>query len=316
MINKLNQKPQGFAHYYEKDGAFSPRKRVKIEQEITPGIYQLSVDQMGNIFFFPQAATSDQLVTLPNTVTDKVTKEVIQFWQDDTKKKFDEYGLVHKRGILLYGSPGTGKTCTIIKVMENLVKAGGVVLFNPDPNLLQHAIPQIREIQPDLKILVIFEEFDRLVNRPDFLSLLDGESQVDNIVYIATTNYIQRIPDRIKNRPSRFASVVEIGAPNADARLVYLTAKLKNVNEKELKHWVKLTNGMVIDQIKDLIVSVCCFGLSLKEAADKINKMGYLSDAGKDELKTLAREESEDYDDDEDDQDKFDMSAEVAQSAG
>lgn len=315
MINKLNQKPQGFAHYYEKDGAFSPRKRVKIEQEITPGIYQLSVDQMGNIFFFPQAATSDQLVTLPNTVTDKVTKEVIQFWQDDTKKKFDEYGLVHKRGILLYGSPGTGKTCTIIKVMENLVKAGGVVLFNPDPNLLQHAIPQIREIQPDLKILVIFEEFDRLVNRPDFLSLLDGESQVDNIVYIATTNYIQRIPDRIKNRPSRFASVLEIGAPNADARLVYLTAKLKNITEKELKYWVKITNGMVIDQMKDLIVSVCCFGLSLKEAADKINKMGYMADANT-EGKPVATLDDEDYDDDEDDQDKFDMSAEVAKSAG
>jgi SpoVK/Ycf46/Vps4 family AAA+-type ATPase len=103
--------------------------------------------------------------------------------------------------------------------------------------------------------------------------LLDGETQVGNVVYLATTNYLSKIPSRIKNRPSRFARVIEVGQPNEEARRMYLTAKLQEDDLKYLEPMVQATDGFVIDQLKDLVISVCCFGQPISEAVMKIQEM-------------------------------------------
>lgn len=103
---------------------------------------------------------------------------------------------------------------------------------------------------------------------------MDGEIQVGNIVYLATTNYISRIPARIKNRPSRFARIIEVDEPTAEARRIFLMAKLtKEDKEKHLEAMVQASEGFVMDQLKDLIISVCCFNYPIDTAVRKINEM-------------------------------------------
>jgi len=53
------------------------------------------------------------------------------------------------------------------------------------------------------------------------LNLLDGVKQVDNIIYIATTNYPELLEERILNRPSRFDRRFHIGTPSAEVRKFY-----------------------------------------------------------------------------------------------
>lgn len=288
-VKQIKQEKQGFIEYSTQLGTYCPIIDFSKSKTIPAGIYRLQRDDKGAIHFVPGSTMADELLIFKDSVSDKIYKEVMHFWEHSTKERFDEKGLVYKRGIILYGDPGTGKTATIVQVMEKHVENGGIVLFNPGVGNLVKGITQMREIEPDKKVLVIFEEFDIIVNDSDFLSLLDGELMLDNICYIATTNHIDRIPARIKCRPSRFASVIEIGLPSYAHRLQYFKHKMPELDEKTLDQWTTQTEGLVIDQLKDIIVSTYCFQLSFEESLAKIREMG--------NIKIDEEEEINDYDD-------------------
>ena len=107
------------------------------------------------------------------------------------------------------------------------------------------------------------------------LAMLDGEHQTDNVVYIATTNYPERLDARFINRPSRFDEIIKIGMPRAAARQYYLAAtdaRLLN-DEAELIKWVSKTDGFSIAHLKELIISVECFGKSFEVAHGRLRTM-------------------------------------------
>jgi hypothetical protein len=273
MSKTLNQHLKGFDQYLIVEGMYMPQAKMPTTKKIPAGIYRVGKTQDGKIVFMPMSAMTDGLIDLPAHVSEKVLTEVNKFWSQETKSKFEKYQMVYKRGVLLYGPPGTGKTVIVSKVMEQVVREGGLVFFDVDPHLLFESVNLIKEIQGDIKILAVYEEFDSRLNRDSsFLSLLDGELQIENITYLATTNYIERIPPRVKNRPSRFATVIEIGVPDAATRLAFLKGKVQDENI-DFTEWVKATEGMSLDHIKDLIISVLCIGLDLKEAVAKLKTM-------------------------------------------
>lgn len=297
MPKKLNYKPGGWHHIIDYGNAFyveqKPREGTK---KLPRGIYRISADMTGNPYAIPVSTMTDNLMDLPNTATEAVLKELTKFWEGSSKNRFDKFGLIYKRGILLHGKPGTGKTCTIAKVMEKVVQEGGVVFFQPSPQLLREYVMRLRELEPELRVLVVWEEFDARLEEGEeaYLSLLDGEDQLENVVYLATTNYIKDIPPRMKNRPSRFASVIEVGFPNEEVRRIYL----QNMTQGEpidLDAWVKQSEGFTLDHLKDLIVSVLVFEIPLAESIEK--------------LKSMDEDEFNDYQDyDSEDDEIFDLS--------
>ena len=105
--------------------------------------------------------------------------------------------------------------------------------------------------------------------------MLDGELQVDNVVFIATTNYPQRLDKRFINRPSRFDEIIKIGMPNAEARKFYLEHKNPRLVENitELENWVELTKGFSVAHLKELIISVECFDKTIEETIKRLRSM-------------------------------------------
>jgi hypothetical protein len=238
---------------------------------LPPGGYEIAPTQQGELLFTKTDINYDNLIDLPSPEYDYVQKRVDSFLSPETQTAFEDYGFLYKWSCMLHGSHGGGKTCIVNRVTEKVIAKGGTVLFNPNPDWLPYAFKVLEDIQPGRMVMVIFEEFDALLRRHEdkLLSILDGEIQKRNVVYLATTNNFDKIPDRLK-RPGRFASILEVKYPGTEARIAYLTNKLKASDHSEIPKWVRATEGFSIDELSETVKSVKCFKNTLEETVQRI----------------------------------------------
>jgi len=251
-------------------GNITPTNKPLFTEVIPPGVYEVLEKPHIGLHLGPKTIQTEELLDLPDSQSHKVINEINKFFRPETKEKYKQYGMLYKRGILMYGPAGSGKTSCLLKVANTVIDNGGICILSPDPDNFYNLITKLRIVQPSLTIVVIWEDFHYYVNNSRFLALLDGELQLDNVVYIATTNYIDRIPKNLVSRPSRFATVIEIGPLTEKAREAYLKHKMPDISETELSKWVTKTHNFTIDKIKDLIISVKCFDLVLEEAIERL----------------------------------------------
>lgn len=245
---------------------------------LAPGQYEILNSQSSGIYFKMANGKFDELIELPDSASEAVIAEIEKFWTKE--QHFRNFGFLWKRGILLWGPPGSGKTCTLQQVSNNIIKAGGIAVYASHPGVTAAGLGIMRRIEPDRPVVVMMEDLDALVHQygeQDILALLDGELQIDNVVFIATTNYPERLDKRIVNRPSRFDLVRLIDMPNEEARRVYLTAKnprfQSDDNAEELEKWVKGTDRYSIAHLRELIVSVEVFEVELEFALKRLGQM-------------------------------------------
>lgn len=246
--------------------------------KLAPGQYIIRRSDSTGIYFHKQSVNLDDLMVLPDSNGEKVIQTIKHFWNSESK--FREHGFLWKRGILLWGMPGSGKTSLVQQLSQQIIDIGGITIYCTHPTLTADGLSQLRIIEPTRPVIVLIEDMDAIINQygeSDLLAMLDGEHQTDNVVFIATTNYPQELDKRFINRPSRFDEIIQIGMPTEDARLCYLRAKNKRLNcgknKHELNEWVSITSGYSIAHLKELIISVECFGKSLESASSRLRIM-------------------------------------------
>lgn len=248
----------------------------KTESSLPPGQYLPVFSEQRGIFVVKKQVNLDDLLVLPDNKTTYVLNAIDQFWSK--QEKFREHGFLWKRGILLWGPPGSGKTSCIQQLSNQIIQKGGISVYCTVPNVTAEALRLIRRIEPDRPIVVMIEDIDAIIARhgePDLLALLDGELQIDNVVYIATTNYPEELDPRFVQRPSRFDEVVCIDMPSKEARKTYLAAKNPRLigNLEELDRWVDLTDGFSIAAMKEVVVAVECLDRTVEETVERIKEV-------------------------------------------
>ena len=251
----------------------------EVSSKLPPGMYKLKFNSMTGEFWFDAFESKhDSIIDLPSKEYTQVVSEMEFFLRPETKAKFQKLGYLYKRSAILHGLPGTGKTVIVNRVAQKVIKDGGVVLFVDNPNLLELGFEVLTAIQPDITTLCIFEEFDSMLQQFEskLLSILDGEVQKENVMYLATTNYIDRIPARIM-RPGRFSSVVEVKYPSPEARKKYLDLKL---GEKfpHTSEFVEKSNGLSIDELKEIVQSVVVLEQPLDSVVGRIKETKSLNE--------------------------------------
>ena len=215
----------------------------------------------------------DDLIEFPDSVSDKIIKEIEDFW--NKSKAFEKYGFLHRRGYLLYGPAGGGKTSLVQQIIKKIIDRKGLVFICDNPPTLASALSVFREIEPNRNIICIFEDIDSIIDSSGedvILSILDGEMQVDKVLNIATTNYPENLDRRLVGRPRRFDRVIKIGMPNAAVRGLYFSTKL-SISNDEINNWVKKTEGFSFAAMAELVISVKCLDHDLNEAIETLRDL-------------------------------------------
>ncbi len=259
---------------------------------LIPGYYE--TDQNSEGYFLKKIDTStEDLIKFPDGNEDEVINEIENFWKKE--EEFVRTGLTYKRGILLWGPPGGGKTSTCRQLLKSVISLNGVCLKFNNPEYTKKGIRFIKEIQKKIPLIVLLEDLDSLFDmfeESEILQLLDGLEDVHNTVFIATSNYPNKLKPRVVNRPSRFDKRYLIDYPSKESRKIYLEHLInKHQNcEIDVDKWVRDTDQFTVSHIKELFISVILFEnnyeaviktlKNMKEKMidkDKLNKMGFSS---------------------------------------
>jgi SpoVK/Ycf46/Vps4 family AAA+-type ATPase len=253
----------------------------KVEKKLSPGQYVVQFSQNKGYYFMKKKVNLDDLIVLPDTKSEHVLKSISHFWKKE--KAFRKHGFLWKRGMMVWGPPGSGKTSTLQQLSKMIIDNGGFSVYvNTDPEFVAHGLTIMRRIEPDRPIIVMIEDIDAIIDRhgeASLLALLDGELQIDNVVFIATTNYPEKLDQRFVNRPSRFDEIIYIGMPSSAAREVYLLAKNPSLKKgsNELAKWVKSTDGWSLAHMRELIVAIECLDNPFDETVARLIKMNEIT---------------------------------------
>lgn len=241
-------------------------------KKMNAGAYKAWRDMWGGLYVESTDLITDELIEVEGSPSAKVLDNIRDFLSDKTRSKYKKNNFLYKRGILLYGPPGGGKTTSVAKVVRDSLEKDYLVLLDTRPGDLKQIMDAIRDIEPNRFIVVVWEDLDELLSYDEkaILGLLDGRTQIENVLYIATTNYIDKIPARIKDRPSRFALVTEIGLPTDEERKIFISKKLPDDEKWQTTKLVEVSEGLSYDQLKELILNVCIYCTDQEEAVRKL----------------------------------------------
>ena len=262
-------KERDFTRYVKFGKNYEP---IGETRDVLPaGFYYPYFDSYHNKAYFTQKElVMPKLYVLPNEIQTEILDDIKRFWKSEARYK--QFGNVYKRNILLYSLPGNGKTSLINILCHKLIdEHDGVVIFIDNPSALgayHVCMERFRDIEPNRKVITIIEDFERLAKDDHYtamlLQLLDGNTQFDNVVTIATTNYPQILEKRFTCRPSRFNLVIEYKKPNDEVRRAYMTMKLKDAGidvestkvKKDIERLVGKTEGYTFDFVKEVIQGI------------------------------------------------------------
>lgn len=248
------------SEFDEKDDYIDSRnynaiKSKMIDDKVPFGVFQVKTTNMG-ITLLPIVINQDNWIDLDDSISKDITDDIDRFVS--SREYYHSIGLLHKRGILLFGSPGNGKTMLINHVIQKYSEKCRVLFFQNDNPFYNNFDVMQKCFKGDLTVFVFEELTNYLTMRtkgerddgvPEMLNFLDGKDSWDDCLVLATTNYPERIPGNMIARPSRFDRVIEIGPPCGNSRKKYLEIMLGKENVYSLL--IEKTKGLSFAQLKE-----------------------------------------------------------------
>ena len=167
-----------------------------------------------------------------------------------------------KRGLLLYGPPGSGKTHTVTYLLGQMIGRTTVILSGASVGAVGQAGKIARTLQPATIVIedVDLIGMDRMLPGGDHNALLfqllnemDGLGPDVDVLFVLTTNRVDMLEPALAARPGRIDQAIEIGLPGPDARQRLLDLYVpERLSPTVATHVVERTDGVAASFIKEL----------------------------------------------------------------
>lgn len=246
-------------------GSGSYRSVTASHTKLPAGVYDITLDRNTNEpIFIKKTIKTDELISIPEGLAEHTLEEIEKFWE--SKDRFKTNGVLHRRGYILYGAQGTGKSSILNLVMNGIIKRDGVVLVCTHPSFFRMALATFRQVEPTRNLVCIFEDIDAIIKKhgdDELLNILDGTNQVDSVLNIATTNYPELLDKRFISRPRRFDRAIKIMPPTEKERSAFFKAKLPK--DADVKSYITATDGLSFASLTEVIIGVQCLDYQLAD---------------------------------------------------
>jgi SpoVK/Ycf46/Vps4 family AAA+-type ATPase len=241
------------------------------------GVYKVdSADYSNEISLAPLKLEMDEYIPLDGHF--KTLVDDINIFMNK-REEYEEAKLIHKRGCLLYGPPGNGKTFHTLHTSKEVIKKYGCTVFIiPQEVAVSSALLNLKQFMEGKNSMIVLEEISARTaadkTYEGLLNFLDGEWSWRNCYVVATTNYPDKLPLNIVDRPGRFDLMLEIPEPGEEIRQKYINHFFPGEDNRS---FVMDTKGLSISYIKEIILRSKLYNLPprevLKDIAERRKKV-------------------------------------------
>lgn len=201
---------------------------------------------------------------------EEIRKETIDVLLNEDRKAFcKEHFIPLKRGIMLLGKPGNGKTMTLQYLKNECLKEGINFSQYTSPKNFLESLGDFEDTKPSI---YCFEDFDGWIKEREetlssngvltsLLQVMDGVNQSQNSVFIFTSNMELKSFDKAFVRPGRIDKVIYYDLPRPEIYKSFFKAYIKE--EASLFDFI-------CESLKDKVNAEISYSL-LKGICDGIN---------------------------------------------
>jgi ATPase family associated with various cellular activities (AAA) len=230
-------------------------------------VISLSAGQMGMgpqslVAFHTLPAVGRADVVLSDGLLERIERHTVGFAEH--AEELRAAGRSLKRGLLLHGAPGVGKTLTVMYLVGRMPGRTVLLTTGLGMGLLRSVAQLARTLAP---AMVVLEDVDLIamdrVQMPgragpllfELLNEMDGLRDDCDVIFVLTTNRPELLESALAARPGRIDLVVELPFPDAEGRrrLIELYGRGLDLYAVDLARLVERTRGASPAYIKELL---------------------------------------------------------------
>jgi cell division protease FtsH len=199
---------------------------------------------------------------LPEDLLRRIERQAMGFTKHADKLK--AAGRHLKRGILMHGKPGTGKTLSAMYLAAQMPGRTVMVLTGNAVGSIETACALARLLEP---ATIVLEDVDLIGTERhqqtvganallfELLNQMDGLGEDADILFILTTNRPDHLEPALAARPGRIDLAIEVPLPDEECRrrLIELYGRGLKLELADREVWVRRTKGVSAAFIRELL---------------------------------------------------------------
>jgi ATPase family associated with various cellular activities (AAA) len=205
-------------------GRLASERSVFRGQVISFGPEVFGMGRQAPMNFLERPAIGRDQIVLPSEVLENIERQVLGVGRHSSRLLASGQHL--KRGVLLHGAPGTGKTHTVRYLISQLPGMTVIVISGRALGRIREACSVARTLQP---AVIVVEDVDLIAEQREarpgehpllfqLLNEMDGLNSAADVTFLLTTNRADLLEPALADRPGRVDLAAELPVPDADAR--------------------------------------------------------------------------------------------------